>query len=89
VLIEQRLDGSIHLRFKGAYLAFRAIPKPAKKPRPLRVLNVVLAKVPRAISYKPPASHPFKSLSYAAMLRRQRLKQLQGQEHDTSILLKP
>jgi hypothetical protein len=89
VLIEQRLDGSIHLRFKGAYLAFRAIPKPAKKPRPLRVLNVALAKAPRLTSYKPPASHPFKSLSYAAMLRRQKLKQLQGQEHDTSILLKP
>jgi hypothetical protein len=89
VLIEERLDGSIHLRFKGRYLAFRAIPKPARKPLALRLLKPVLAKAPRAAPYRPPAWHPFKSPSYAAMLRRQRLKQLQGQEHDTSILLKP
>jgi hypothetical protein len=89
VLIEERLDGSVHLRFRGRYLAFRTIPKPAKKPPlELRLLKPVPAKAPKTTPYRPPAWHPFKSPSYAAMLRRQKLKQLQGQEHDTSILLK-
>jgi hypothetical protein len=32
VLVELRLDGSVHLRFKGRYLLFKPIPKPAHRP---------------------------------------------------------
>jgi len=69
VLIEQRLDGSVCLRAKGRYLAFRAIPK-----RPVRPSRAVvrLARdlgAPRR-SYRPPRTHPYKAASYQAMLRR-------------------
>ena len=67
VLIEQRLDGSMHLRGKGRYLAFQPI---AKRP-PQRV--VVLAtppgpRRPRRV-WRPPMTHPYKTASYQAMRR--------------------
>jgi len=69
ILIEQRLDGTTHLRAKGRYLAFTLIAKPA--PRPPRVA----AQAPRARCsqgpYRPARTHPWKDPSYFAMLRRQ------------------
>ena len=69
VLIEQRLDGSLHLRGKGCYLACHPIAKPAPRsssvaawtPRPLR----------RPRPSRPPRTHPWKDPSYYAMRRRQ------------------
>ena len=69
VLIEQRLDGSVHLRGKCRTLTFTSIAKPA--PRRARVA----ARVPRArrshCPYRPPSTHPWKDPASAAMAQRQ------------------
>jgi hypothetical protein len=69
VLIEQRLDSSMHLRAKGCYLAFRAIPKRPVRPSRLVVRLAREAQPPRR-PYRPPRTHPYKDPSYYAMLRR-------------------
>lgn len=69
VLIEQRLDGTVHLRSKGRYLAFQPIAKPA--PRPLPVAARVVQTTPLRRPYRPPRTHPWKDPSYFAMRRRQ------------------
>ena len=69
VLIEQRLDGSVQLRAKGRYLAFRPIAKvPARRPLVV-VTTPSRARPPRPLS-RPPRTHPYKAASYQAMLRR-------------------
>lgn len=73
VLIEQRLDGTTHLRAKGRYLAVTPIAKPAPRPSP------VAARAPRASRqsrspYRPPRTHPWKGSSYYAMLRKQAVR---------------
>lgn len=68
VLIEQRLDGSVHLRCKGRYLAFQPIPKPAPRPSSIAVRATRATRPRRA--YRPPRTHPWKDPSYFAMLRR-------------------
>ena len=66
VLVEIRLDGSTHLRFKDHYLRFKPIAKRSYKP------FYTYKKAPVAASkikpYRPPMSHPFKAASYAKML---------------------
>lgn len=68
VLIEQRLDGSVHLRGKGRYLAFQAIAK-----RPMRRVVVSttppVPRRPRRV-WRPSMAHPYKAALYQAMLRR-------------------
>ena len=99
VLTEQRLDGTVHLRAKGRYLAFQSIPKPA--PRPLRVAALApRPKRPQGTS-RPPRTHPWKDPSYFAMRRRKGYAHglsfppfpqtpIQDyDDHDTSILSKP
>jgi len=69
VLIEQRLDGSVHLRAKGRYLACRPIAKvPTCRPG-LVVTPPRHPRHPRPL-YHPPRTHPYKAASYQAMLRR-------------------
>lgn len=59
VLFEFRLDGSTHLRFKGAYLPFKAIAKrPAKARIPAEVLTFLR---PVKAPYRPPANHPWRT----------------------------
>jgi hypothetical protein len=58
ILVETRLDGSIHLRFKERYLKFKPIPKkplhPLALPKPrLMTLNRPI------IPYKPAPTHPW------------------------------
>jgi len=67
VLIEQRLDGTTHLRAKGRYLAATPIAKPA--PRPARVAARLPWHGPRGIPH-PPRTHPWKDPSSFAMRRR-------------------
>jgi hypothetical protein len=84
VLIEQRLDGSTHLRAKGRYLAFQAIPKSPS--RPARLVRRRWHG-PRGIPHPPP-THPYKAASYQAMLRR-KAQQATGrfaQVHNLSTL---
>lgn len=69
VLIEQRLDGTTHLRAKGRYLAFEPIAKrPPRRPR-LAVTTAPVGLRPRQ-AYRPPRTHPWKDPSYFAMRRR-------------------
>ena len=70
VLIEQRLDGTRHLRCKGHYLAFTPIAKPAPRPRQVAVPAPVVPRRPRQ-PYHPPRTHPWKDRSCDAMRRRQ------------------
>jgi hypothetical protein len=60
VLIEQRLDGTLHLRAKGRYLAFTPIAKPA--PRPARVAARAPGRDRRRHGWvtRPASTHPWK-----------------------------
>ena len=90
VLIEQRLDGSMHLRAKGRYLTFTPIAKPP--PRPPRVVALPGLVAPRPASpYRPPRTHPWKDASYQLMQRRHAAQRHHTLtiRHDTSTLLKP
>ena len=70
VLIEQRVDGTTHLRCQGRYLAFQAIAKrPPQRPR-LAVTTATVVMRPRP-GAPPPRTHPWKEPSYVAMRRRQ------------------
>jgi hypothetical protein len=73
VLIEQRLDGTVHLRTKGRDLAFQPIAKPAPRPSGVAAL-ATRAKRPQR-PYRPPRTHPWKDPSYVAMLRRKAVSQ--------------
>jgi hypothetical protein len=66
VLVEIRLDGSTHLRFKEHYLNFKPIAKPPYKAFYANKKPPVVAV--KARPYKPPPSHPWKAASYARML---------------------
>jgi len=70
ILIEQRLDGTTHLRAKGRYLAFTPIAKPAPRPRQVaaRATRTSRRLLP---PHRPPRTHPWKDPSYYAMRRRQ------------------
>ena len=69
VLIEQRLDGTTHLRAKGRYLAFTPIAKPS--PRSPLVVTPAPRQRRSAHPYRPPRTHPWKDPAYAAMRRKQ------------------
>jgi len=81
VLIEQRLDGTAHLRCQGRYLAFTPIAKPA--PRPPHVAARLPWHGPRGIPH-PPRTHPWKDPSYFAMVRRKAASQNGGGALSTS-----
>ena len=57
ILIEKRLDGTMHLRLRGKYLSFH--PLPAK---PERANERITALVPKKekITWVPPANHPWR-----------------------------
>jgi hypothetical protein len=54
VLIERRLDGTLHIRLREHYLAFKILPV-----RPERLHERVTALVPRKGPWKPPENHPW------------------------------
>jgi len=55
VLIERRLDATLHLRLRGKYLAFTILPA-----RPEKTRERVTALVPRKDPWRPAANHPWK-----------------------------
>ena len=57
VLIEKRLDGTLHLRLRGKYLAFKILPA-----RPEKTKERVTALVPKKEKFPwvPPANHPWR-----------------------------
>ena len=68
VLIEIRLDGSTHLRFKERYLNFKIMAKRPYTPAYAhkKTLHVAFKTKP----YRPPSSHPWKDDSFAKMIAR-------------------
>jgi hypothetical protein len=69
VLVEMRLDRSLHLRFKDRYLSFQVIttkPCPAvPKPQPPAVKGLK--------RYRPPSTHPWKKASFEKRLLKNEL----------------
>ena len=57
VLLEKRLDGTLHMRLRDKYLAFKVLPE-----RPLKDKERVTALAPKKerTPWVPPASHPWK-----------------------------
>jgi len=55
VIVEERLDGTIHIRLKHVYLEYRVLPS---RPKPIRIPIVALTtQKPR---WTPPKNHPWK-----------------------------
>lgn len=57
VLVETRIDGSIHLSLKGKYLNFKELPE-----RPKKIIDVKLPALASAVpvQWKPPKDHPWR-----------------------------
>jgi hypothetical protein len=55
IVIEERLDGSIHVRLKDAYLSFSPIAKLERAARPR-----VTALTKQTPTWKPPVDHPWR-----------------------------
>lgn len=85
ILIESRIDASLHFRVRGRYLHVRPIAKPPARPTRLLVQRARAA-TPARGRYHPPVSHPFKAASYQAMRRRQALQRHKAQDPDRSML---
>lgn len=58
VLVELRLDGSMHVRFKDCYLNFKSLPKRPERPLERRVLAKPGSDIRRY--HKPAAGHPWR-----------------------------
>lgn len=59
VIIEERLDGSIHIRLKNTYLEYRELPN---RPKPAHIPVAVLTK--QKPNWKPPKDHPWKKFNF-------------------------
>jgi transposase-like protein len=61
ILVEERLDGSIHFRIRNTYLSFELLPN---RPQRQSTAAWVLGRLPEKarISWKPAADHPWKKL---------------------------
>jgi transposase len=59
VLVEEHLDGSIHLNLRGKYLGFVELPQ-----RPEKVKMQVTGLTKERQFWKPPMNHPWKKLSF-------------------------
>jgi DNA-binding CsgD family transcriptional regulator len=55
VIVEERLDDTIHIRLKSVYLKYRVLPE---RPKPVHI--PIIALTTQKISWKPPANHPWK-----------------------------
>lgn len=59
VIVEERLDGSIHIRLKNTYLEYRKLPE---RPKPAHVPIVALTG--QKPEWKPPKDHPWRKLIF-------------------------
>jgi hypothetical protein len=80
LLVEVRLDGSTHLRFKDRYLRFQLLPARPAKPTESGGNRSAVAAAKTARPYRPPPTHPWKAASYQRMLRRKASARLPGAE---------
>lgn len=59
VIVEERLDGTIHIRIKNVYLEYRELPL---RPKPVRVPVVALTR--QKPDWKPPKDHPWRKFNF-------------------------
>ena len=59
VIVEERLDGTVHIRLKAVYLEYRELPD---RPKPLRVPVVAITK--QKPDWKPPKDHPWRKFNF-------------------------
>lgn len=80
VFVETRLNGSVHIRFGERYLNFKNIES---KPYKAFYANRVQKEIPEKVvqPYRPPSSHPWKSLSYQKMIRKQKQRQMRKKKY--------
>ena len=56
ILVEERLDGSIHLSLRDKYLGFKELPE-----RPKKIIDIKLPGLTRTkSSWNPPIDHPWR-----------------------------
>jgi len=55
VTVEERLDDTLHIRFKNTYLKYHELPE---RPKPLNVPVVALTN--KKPDWKPPVNHPWR-----------------------------
>lgn len=59
VIIEERLDSTIHIRLKNTYLKYRKLPE---RPKPVIIPLTVLTR--QKPDWKPPKNHPWRKLNF-------------------------
>lgn len=59
VIVEERLDGTLHVRLKNVYLKYHELPE---RPKPLIVPVVALTK--QKPDWKPPMNHPWRNNNF-------------------------
>ena len=59
VIVEERLDGTVHIRLKAVYLEYQELPD---RPKPLRVPVVAITK--QKPDWKPPKDHPWRKFNF-------------------------
>ncbi len=62
VIVEKRLDGSVHLRLRGKYLSYKVLPQRPQKTAPR--LWTLPNSLPRRI-YKPAFDHPWRKFQFS------------------------
>ena len=59
VIVEERLDGTVHIRLKAVYLEYQELPD---RPKPLRVPVAAITK--QKPDWKPPKDHPWRKFNF-------------------------
>ena len=66
VIIEERLDKTIHVRLRGKYLNYRLLPKRPERPTaPIKVPWILAA----STAHTPPPNHPWRQMFHAAAVK--------------------
>lgn len=69
VLVEERLDGSLHMRIRHSYLQYKKLPgRPQKASQDVWVLANLPEQPKIRIPWKPPANHPWRAACAAQQL---------------------
>ncbi len=63
IVVEERLDNSIHFRLRGKYLNYELLPE-----RPERMKITTMWVIARTPNYKPPIDHPWRKFQYSNKL---------------------
>jgi hypothetical protein len=82
VTVEERLDGSLHLRLHSAYLSFTAL---SERPESKRMRVTALTKEKQR--WVPPANHPWRKAAVAGLARKKSRNRNARTEEDISTLL--